>query len=133
MTSYADEQRERREVLNNDRLVRQRQGDTFHSRAVADAAMELGGRFASIAKPIVTGGGPSYPTLPAASPWHKDPVPDEPPLGYSIEELFVEPLSQVPDFEQPLGPPSPVVVAPDDLGPLLEVVRSSSSSFRRRF
>jgi len=71
-------QAERREVLRN---------DTYLSRAKADADLAAGGgRFAKeVATRVV--GVPRYPTLPATSPWAGDPVPDEPPLGYSIDEM----------------------------------------------
>ena len=49
-------QAERKAVLQNDLRVR-RQADafTYHERAIADAEIELGGRFGTIAKPVVTG------------------------------------------------------------------------------
>jgi hypothetical protein len=59
---------------------------TYFSCAQAQAGEELGGRFAALAKPIVTGV-PSYPQQPVSSPWSRDPVPPEPPLGYSVDEV----------------------------------------------
>jgi hypothetical protein len=43
-----------------------------------------GGRFAKVTPSTVTGTGPVplYPTLPANSPWHHDPVPAEEPLSF---------------------------------------------------
>jgi hypothetical protein len=85
--SEADEQRERREVLANDRRVREQQakGSTYldhhHS--------ELGGRFSSVETETVTGRPSSQPPpLPASSPWAgPDMVPPEPPLGYAVDEM----------------------------------------------
>jgi hypothetical protein len=32
-------------------------------------------------------GPPQYPMQPPGSPWHRDPVPDEPPLGENIDAV----------------------------------------------
>jgi hypothetical protein len=87
MTSDADEQRERRETLENDLRVREQQakGSTYldhhHS--------ELGGRFGAVETETVTGRlSPQPPPLPASSPWAgEDPVGIEPPLGYAVDEM----------------------------------------------
>jgi hypothetical protein len=89
--SEADEQRERREVLENDRRVREQQkGSTYFQHAVAEAD-EPRGRFQnSSGTTTVIGrdGPPAYPTLPASSPWAgEDPVGMEPPLGYAVDEM----------------------------------------------
>jgi hypothetical protein len=53
---------------------------------LAVAAPEVGGRFG--AKPMVTGAGPVPPALPASGPWAGgDPVGNEEPLNFSIDEL----------------------------------------------
>jgi hypothetical protein len=54
---------------------------------LAVAAPEVGGRFG--AKPMVTGATEVPVALPASGPWAVDPVPDEEPLGYSVEDVPV--------------------------------------------
>jgi hypothetical protein len=113
MTSKG-EQRERREVIENDRRLRQPEGkpDTYFSRALADAGLELGGRFGALAKPVVTGTAP-YPMLPASSPWSVDPVPTEPPLGFSVDAR--EPVGTAAEIERSwveLAPADAVSVQP---------------------
>jgi hypothetical protein len=49
------------------------------------AAPEVGGRFG--ARPMVTGATEVPVALPASGPWAGDPCGDEPPLGFSIDEL----------------------------------------------
>jgi hypothetical protein len=58
---------------------------------------DRGGRF-SVTKPAtIIGKGPiSYPRLPENSPWHTNPLPPEPSLGYSVEDQ--EPTGE--KFEQ---------------------------------
>jgi len=60
-------QRERRDVVKNDR-------QTYLDRAVADANVG-GGRYATLQKQTVIGAksGPTYPRLPASSPWSDNP------------------------------------------------------------
>jgi hypothetical protein len=55
---------------------------TYLQFAEADAN-EGGGRFK---KENRVTGVPEYPKQPANSPWSGDPVPTEPPLGYSIDD-----------------------------------------------
>jgi hypothetical protein len=76
------DQEEKRRVLENDRKA------TFFQFAQS-AATEIGGRFATQAKQTVVGTTPSpYPQLPSSSPWAgPDPVPDEPPTGYRVDDL----------------------------------------------
>jgi hypothetical protein len=73
-------QSERREILKS---------DTYLSRAASSVGAELGGRFAHLAREqTVVGTAPSpWPTMPANNPWARDPVPDEKPLGYSVNDL----------------------------------------------
>src|SRR5262249_13627556 len=93
----ADEisQAERREIMAEDRRAKTYFGQAQH------ADDELGGRYAKVRSTTVVGSSPSsYPAQPPTSPWHRDPVPDEPPLGYSVDA--VEPVGEM--FER--GPPS---------------------------
>src|SRR5262249_18973412 len=78
-------QKERKAVLENDRLVRQ--GSTFHAHAQADAELNLGGRFAQVRPTTVTGATPAaqYPRQPPTSPFASDPCGPEPPLNYNID------------------------------------------------
>jgi DNA-binding transcriptional MerR regulator len=67
---------------------------------------EMGGRFAKVHTTTVVGSSSvSYPAQPSTSPWHRDPVPDEPPLGYSVDA--VEPVGEIHER----GPPS-IAAAP---------------------
>jgi hypothetical protein len=82
-------QAERRRIL--------REGTTFHRHAQSHANDEAGGRFAAVNPTTVTGATPipSYPALPSG-PWSgSDPVPTEPPLGYSVDDM--------PGLENPTG------------------------------
>jgi hypothetical protein len=88
MLSSQEEQREREQTLRNDLDVKRQQA-TMHGHAVAEAAMTETGRFAAINATVVTGATP-IPKYPAASAHQADPVPDEPPLGYSVDQ--VEPI-----------------------------------------
>ena len=93
MTSPADliSHKEKREVLLNDRLA-----TTYHLVAQAALNDERGGRYAagSGSKASVVGSSPvSYPAQPIGSPWHSDPCPPEPPLGYSVDEM--EPVGEM--------------------------------------
>jgi hypothetical protein len=100
---YPESQAERRRVLLQDADVRNRSG-TYLSHTHS----ELGGRFAVTDHQTITGVvSPSPPPLPANSPWHgSDPVPDEPPLGYRIDEIT--------GFENPTGVSVSPPVATDD-------------------
>ena len=128
-------QAEQKAVLQNDlRVRRERQADAFsyHERAIADAEIELGGRFGTIAKPVVTGATP-LPRI-ESGPWASpDPVPDEPSLGYSVE--WVEPVgtpaeiaASLVELEAPVaagdGAPGPNSLPPSSVG--------SRSSINRR-
>jgi len=79
------DQEERKRVLDNDRRVREQTG-TYLSHTHSD----LGGRWAAIQRETVVGR-PSTnepPPLPPTSPWAgPDPVPDEPALGYPIDQV----------------------------------------------
>src|SRR5262249_28873899 len=89
MNNPADEisQREKRRILIEERRMRTYQGHAL------DADLDLGGRFAKVHTTTVTGSSPiSYPPHPTHSPWHSNPCPPEPPLGYSVEEM--EPVGE---------------------------------------
>lgn len=73
--------KEKRDVLRNDRRIRDQEGSTFFDHTHND----IGGRFAAISSPHVVGS-ESIPKYPAAFLQH-DPVPKENPLGYSINEM----------------------------------------------
>ena len=71
-------QAERRAILKNDR-----DATTFHRLAQIDLQLE-GGRFANVTGAAQT---VDYPRLPNG-PWSDGPrVPDEPPLGYRVDDL----------------------------------------------
>jgi hypothetical protein len=78
------DQAERQAVLENDRLVReqqkQREASTFfqHSQSLADETS--GGRFRANGTPRLIGATPTPQYPQAGPPFHRDPVPDEPPL-----------------------------------------------------
>jgi hypothetical protein len=82
----ADEisQREKRRILAEDRQVR----STYLHHAESSVDDDRGGRFVAIEKSATVVGASqiSYPTQPATSPWARDVVGDEPPLGYSVED-----------------------------------------------
>jgi len=91
-------QRERRKVMENDRKVMA----TYHSHAQSSIDDERGGRYATEgSKQTVIGSSPiAYPQQPSTSPWHSDPCPPEPPLGYSVEEM--EPTGEMFEREAPV-------------------------------
>jgi hypothetical protein len=82
---------EERELYAGAHIMIRRQGDRDKAEepttylGLAVAAPEVGGRFG--VKPQVTGAGPVPPALPAGGPWSGDPVGDEEPLNFSIEEV----------------------------------------------
>jgi hypothetical protein len=86
MSNPADliSQKEKREVLRNDRLAR----NTYFQHATSSIDDDRGGRYAATEKPAtVVGASPVvYPAQPPNSPWRCDPVPPEMPLGYSVED-----------------------------------------------
>jgi len=85
----ADEisQAERRRIMGEDRRAKTYFGQAQH------ADDDLGGRYAKVHSTTFTGSSPTmYPAQPPTSPWHHDPCPPEPPLGYSVEEM--EPVGE---------------------------------------
>ena len=106
----ADEisQAERRRIMADER-----RGRTYHGVAASSVDDERGGRYANAGNSTtVVGASPiSYPAQPATSPWHRDPMPDEPPLGYSVEDqevvgekFKVELFSQPPRSRRTIAP-----------------------------
>jgi hypothetical protein len=86
MLSKHEEMAERRRVLANDARVREQQreqGSTYLDQYHSD----LGGRYVQIQPENVIGSTaiPQYPQ--ASTPFQRDPVPPENPLGYRIDEL----------------------------------------------
>jgi hypothetical protein len=89
--SDQEEQADKRRVMLQDADVRanaNRSDDTgtFLSHAQAQADEINQGRFAALGTPHMVGStlAPSYP---AASAHQRDPVPDEPPLGFAIDAM----------------------------------------------
>jgi hypothetical protein len=71
---------ERKRVLDNDRRVRE-QGGTFMSHTHS----EMGGRFTQVGAAHIVGSTP-IPAYPAAAAHQHDPVGQEPPLSYRIND-----------------------------------------------
>jgi hypothetical protein len=71
--------------------------NTYLGRCQADMAMDAGGRYGAVAKPTVVTGSHAYPKLPENSPWHSDPVGDEPPLNIDVDAM--EPIERPKDDE----------------------------------
>ena len=92
MLNRQEEERDRRETLRNDQLVReQQQGGTYLSHTHSD----LGGRYALVSPSYVVGS-TAIPQYPAASgPFQRDPVPDEPFLS-ACENPGFEPSTVCP-------------------------------------
>jgi hypothetical protein len=85
--THAEEQRERREYIEDERRKRQ-QPSTLHQHAIADAETDRG-RFTAIERATVIGSTPlpQYPQLPSG-PWSgEDLVGIEPPLGFEIHAM----------------------------------------------
>jgi hypothetical protein len=126
-------QKEKREILKNDRNVM----GTYHALAAASANDLAGGRFAqSTNKQTVIGSSPvSYPAQPSSSPWSRDPVPAEMPLGWSVETI--EPVGELWEQEKSREPLSSVKAEPlpDDAAaptPVPPIAGVGASKFRRR-
>src|SRR5215813_14481930 len=104
MNGGADEisQAERRRIMADDRRAKTYFGQAQH------ADDELGGRYAKVRSTTVVGSSPSsYPAQPSTSPWHRDPVPDEPPLGYSVDA--VEPVGEIHERRPPSIAAAPAI------------------------
>jgi len=108
------DQATKRRVLANDQSVReQQQASTYFQHAVTEAD-EPRGRFQNASGTTTVIGRtpiPQYPELPANSPSHHDPVPDEPPLGFAINEMApLEP--SVVEVTDPASADAPSVFLP---------------------
>jgi hypothetical protein len=77
-------------MTDNTKTKTMKDKDTYHARAEAD--LETGGRWA---KPTI-----GVPELPAASPWSRDPVGIEPPLGIDVNAM--EPVGEHHEVERSL-------------------------------
>ena len=102
------------------------QPSTFHQFAQSSSDETAGGRFGKQegSTPTVVGSEPivRYPELPADSPFHHDPVPDEPPLGININEMVpLEPSSMSHSARAPGGAEAP-------LGPRQDVEHAAPPS-----
>jgi hypothetical protein len=122
MLSRQEEERERREVLANDRRVREQgQAGTFLSHTHSDA----GGRFAAVGAATVIGSKADVAAAyPAASAAHQTELPPENPLGYSVEAMTEPSLEQPSSFTaQATGEPT----APSSTIPLIDDVERVGS------
>jgi hypothetical protein len=110
-------QKEKRRILAEDRLAR----STYFGHA-NDVELEMGGRFAKLTPTSVIGASARsvYPQQPEGSPWRDDPVPNEMPLGYSVEEHEV-----VGEAHERTGSSITAARAVEDGGP-------ASKKFKRR-
>ena len=114
--------------------AQQPKGFTYHSHTVADAATPRG-RYAAVeAATVVGAGAPQYPRQPVDSAFANDPVPDEPPLGYAIDEQ--EPVGETFEIERSLGavaaPSSGLVPPSPDEVDAQQRLPSQPPSFKRR-
>jgi hypothetical protein len=113
-------QAEKKQILN----------DTYLSRAQADAELEGQGRFKKEVQTRVTGV-PSYPSLPASSPWSKgldEVTGSELPIGFDVNAQ--EPVGEVHEIQSSLGGPT---MAPSGSAPPPAVETSvGPPSFLRR-
>jgi hypothetical protein len=87
--SSAKENQERAAIMKAEAQRReQEQPTTMHGFAMAELAQPRGRFGEAEGKQFVVGSTPiAYPKLPASSPWAHDPVPNEEPLGYSVDDL----------------------------------------------
>ena len=100
-------------------MAEERRLKTYMGHAL-DAELEMGGRFAKVHTTTVTGASPiSYPTQPTHSPWHSNPYPEEPPLGFSVDEM--EPIGE--PHERTASATSSSVTAPAQAGDDVRRVR----------
>jgi hypothetical protein len=122
-------QKEKRQVMGDDRA------STYYQQAIADAGVELG-RFKHLRNASVTGATVQVPKLPSSSPWSSDPVPNEEPLGFSVDQL--EPTGTNAEIEQSVQPrlpcaaeSPPTLSARDELPSVETRVGGSNSGLRR--
>jgi hypothetical protein len=65
----------------------QPKGFTYHQYAANQSDLEAQGRFARVTETKVVGAGAAYPALSKGSPFASDPVPQEQPLGFSVDAM----------------------------------------------
>jgi hypothetical protein len=82
----ASDAAEKLATLRNDAGKPQGPTGTYHSRAQSELGQELG-RFAHLTRGQQSVVGATSNIYPAAASWTRDPVPDEKPLGYSVNDL----------------------------------------------
>jgi hypothetical protein len=124
---------ERRAVVENERRVHK---NSYFSHAHPDE----GGRFAAINKSTVTGSTPvpQYPPQPTSSPWASAAVGQEPPLGFSVDEM--QPVGEPHEIELSLremrceagSPPASSPDSPTRRGPRSTRLTPSDVSSRPR-
>jgi hypothetical protein len=99
-------QAERRAALANDRRV-----STYHQFKLPEE--ELGGRYRKLEPQTIVGSDNPIPSYTRAAPWSATQLPDEPPLGWSVEDQM--PVGEPHEVEASLGDGStfPTSVADD--------------------
>jgi hypothetical protein len=128
--------REKRETFAQDLDLRRRQereeqarGSTFLAHTHID---DLGGRFATVHETTIIGGSPvpTYPR-PPSGPWSgPDPVPNEQPIGHSVDEMV--PLETSAGAVEATGDPAvsdPLPKGCDPLPDAVDVERDVGSPF----
>jgi hypothetical protein len=125
MLSKQEEQFERRATLDNDRKVRE--GSAY----IDHYTQEMGGRFAQVGAATVIGStAPQYPQ--ASTPFQRDPVPPEEPLGYEIDRMpEPEPLAPSSFSRGQLGEPMSAD-APSTMPVQVQRADVGSPTFKRR-
>jgi hypothetical protein len=119
MLRRQEEERERRQVLKNDARVREGSAYIDHQHD------EMLGRFTQIGATNVIGS-TAVLQYPAASAHQRDPVPIEPPLGYSVNDLT--PYELEPSLASPAQATGPTSAdAPNPLGQRTDVGSLSPS------
>jgi hypothetical protein len=139
--SDQEEQAERRRVLLQDADLRRQQEEaaqrakersgTFFSHGLAAANDLGGGRFAGVNPTTVVGAEHAVKYPQAGPPFQRDPVPHEPPLGYRIDAMPIEPsadLSAVEQTDDPAHAPSGGSLVQQPSGDLMSERAGSSPS-----
>jgi len=126
-------QHERRQVLENDRKVRE---GSYHSVARAAANDLRGGRFGVGSSPSVIGSSPiAYPQMPEGNPW-RDPLPGKEPFidGTDIPIPVGEPHEiEASQHKQSEHASSPIGTGDDAEGTPTSRQSSGRATFLRRF
>jgi hypothetical protein len=128
-TTEQDEMGDRLHTLLQDADLRRQQDQaragTFFSHAQSAANDTAGGRFAAISQAQVVGAVP-VPKYPAASSSHQVELPPEQPLGFSVDDMPIEPSAVVTAAEQ-LG--GAAAAPPSSCSLLSDVERAAPPSF----